>query len=382
MLEYFYSHFEGPGFFRLFGYVTFRAILAGLSAMIISFVFGEFMIRKLRALNFQEVIRHDGPDSHQSKAGTPTMGGIMILFSLAISCVLFGNFSNNHFVLTLLCTLGLGAVGFWDDYSKVVLKKKNGLNARVKMAATILFALLFCLGYYMLTPEPQGGMREIKLLQGDVVEVPIIQYANTGLFLPFIKGQVLNLSVYLALPFWLCVILGTSHGVNLTDGLDGLAIGTSIVVAATMGVLAYITGTLNWAHYLNVPAVLGSHELTVFLASLTGAGVGFLWFNAPPARIFMGDTGSLAIGGALGMSAVILKKEVLLVIMGGVFVAEALSVILQVGSYRLRGKRIFLMAPLHHHFELKGWPETRVVIRFWLAGVILGLIAISTLRLQ
>ncbi len=369
MFEYLYSHFDTPGFFRLFSYVSFRATLAALFSMGISFIFGRLVIEKLRALKFRETIRSDGPSSHQAKAGTPTMGGLLILLSLSVSSLLFGNFSNPHFNLLVIFTLLFGAIGFWDDYSKVVLKKRNGMNARMKMVLTLAISFAFCWLYYVYTPEP-------------VVAENVIEYSNTGLFLPFFKGEVLDLTVWFALPFWMVVIVGSTHAVNLTDGLDGLAIGTVTIVAITMGILAYLTGTSRAANYLNLPVVMEAHEIAVFLAALTGAGIGFLWYNASPAMIFMGDTGSLALGGALGMTAIILKKEVLLVIMGGVFVAEAISVILQVGSYRMTGKRIFKMAPLHHHFELSGWPETRIVIRFWLVGIILSLITLSTLRVQ
>ncbi|MCB1321499.1 MAG: phospho-N-acetylmuramoyl-pentapeptide-transferase [Leptospiraceae bacterium] len=369
MFELLHSNFEMPGFFRLFGYVTFRALLAALFSMTFSFVFGNWIINYLRRLNFRETIRNDGPDSHQAKAGTPTMGGLLILLSMTLACLLFGNLRNIHFDTLLICTMALGAIGFGDDYTKVVLGNKKGLSARLKMVLTLLVALIFCYIYYAYTPDVRGLERGIN-------------YDRTGLFIPFIKGQVIDLTVYIAIPFWMLVIVSTTHGVNLTDGLDGLAIGNVSIVAVTMGILAYITGTPKAAHFLNVPVVEQVHEISVFLAALTGAGVGFLWFNAAPAKIFMGDTGSLALGGAIGMTAVLIKKELLLVLAGGVFVLEALSVILQVGSYRLRGKRIFKMAPLHHHFELSGWPETRVVIRFWLIGIILSLLSLSTLRIQ
>ena len=382
MFEFIFSQLESPGIFRLFGFTTFRALLAGITAMFTALVFGPAVIAWLRSLNFHEVVQDRGPQAHQSKAGTPTMGGLLILLCLALSCLLFGNFRNLHFVLVLVSTLALGAIGFADDFSKVVRKKKGGMSARWKMFFTLLVAGTFGVLYAMYTPGSPGGVRVTKLPMEQELVVRIVKYDVSGLFVPFLKGQLFDMTVYAAVPFWIVVLVGSSHAVNLTDGLDGLAIGTVMIVAVTLGALAYITGTTNWAHYLNLPAVTGAHELTVFLAALTGAGVGFLWYNAPPAQVFMGDTGSLALGGAIGMSAVVLKKEVLLVIMGGVFVAEALSVILQVASFRLRGKRIFLMAPLHHHFELKGWPETRVVIRFWLVGVILALIALSTLRLQ
>ena len=382
MFEFIYSQLESPGVFRLFGFTTFRALLAGITSMFLALAFGPAIIARLRSLNFHEVVQERGPQAHQSKAGTPTMGGLIILLCMALSCILFGNFRNLHFVLVLTCTLGLGAIGFADDFSKVVRKRKGGMSARWKMFFTLLVAGTFCVIYALYTSGSPGGIRVTKLPMEQELTVKIVKYDVSGLFLPFVKGQLLDMTIYAAVPFWVIVLVGSCHAVNLTDGLDGLAIGTVMIVAMTLGVMAYISGTPNWAHYLNLPAVTGAHELTVFLAALSGAGVGFLWYNAPPAQVFMGDTGSLALGGALGMTAVILKKEVLLVIMGGVFVAEALSVILQVGSFRMRGKRIFLMAPLHHHFELKGWPETRVVIRFWLVGVILALIALSTLRLQ
>jgi phospho-N-acetylmuramoyl-pentapeptide-transferase len=368
MFEYLYGHGDMPGFFRLFGYVSFRALLAGLFSMGFCFLTGARIIAWLRQLKFGEQIRTDGPQSHQAKAGTPTMGGIMILLSLTVSCLLFGNLKNTGFLLLLACTLSLGAIGFTDDYSKVVLKKKGGMNARMKMILTLVVALAFCLCYNFLIPDPGVGGK--------------ISYAKTGLFLPFYKKQLIDLTPWFALPFWMIVLVGSAHAVNLTDGLDGLAIGNVAIVAATFGILAYITGTPKVANYLNVPAADGAHELAVFLAALTGAGVGFLWFNAAPAQVFMGDTGSLALGGALGMIAILLKKEILLVLTGGVFVAEAVSVILQVASFKTTGKRIFKMSPLHHHFELSGWPETRVVIRFWLVGVILALISLSTLRIQ
>lgn len=369
MFEWLYTEYSMPSFFRLFGYVSFRAVLAALSGMLVAFVFGEAFIRWLRKLKFGETIRDDGPQSHQSKAGTPTMGGLMILVAVSVPCLLFGNFHNLQFLALWAGALLLGGIGFIDDYSKVVLKKKGGMSAKMKMALTLLVAFAFCWVYYVTTPDMPADRRNIP-------------YNNTGLFVPFLKGQLIDLTPWIALPFWILVIVGTCHAVNLTDGLDGLAIGNVIIVTSTLGALAYVTGTPLVANYLNLPMIPGAHESSVFLAALAGAGVGFLWFNAAPARVFMGDTGSLALGGAIGMSAIILKKEILLVIMGGIFVLEALSVILQVASFKLRGKRIFKMAPLHHHFELSGWPETRVVVRFWLISVILNLLALSTLRIQ
>ncbi len=369
MFEWIYTEGLTPSYFRVFDYVSFRALLAALSSMTFSFVFGDRIIRWLQKLKFGETIRSDGPQSHQSKAGTPTMGGLLILAATSLACLFFGNFHNLHFLSLWAGVLALGAIGFTDDYSKVVLKKKGGMSARLKMALTLIVAFAFCGSYFLITPDMHSVERGIR-------------YDNTGLFVPFWKGQLLDLTIWVALPFWMVVIVGSCHAVNLTDGLDGLAIGNVSIVAVTLGALAYITGTPRAANYLNLPLVENAHEVAVFLAALGGAGVGFLWFNAAPARVFMGDTGSLALGGAIGMSAIILKKEILLVVMGGVFVLEALSVILQVGSFKLRGKRIFKMAPLHHHFELSGWPETRVVVRFWLIGVILNLLALSTLRIQ
>ncbi|MCB1165547.1 MAG: phospho-N-acetylmuramoyl-pentapeptide-transferase, partial [Leptospiraceae bacterium] len=277
MFEYLYSHFDMPGFFRLFGYVSFRALLAGLFSMTISFLVGEPVIRWLTGLKFRETIRDDGPSSHAAKAGTPTMGGLLILLSLTIACLLFGNFSNLHFNLILICTLALGGIGFWDDYSKVVLKKKGGMSARTKMVLTIIVAAFFIYMYFSFTPA------EVARKEG-------INYGTTDLFLPFVKGPVWVMPVILAIGFWLCVILGTVHGVNLTDGLDGLAIGNVSIVTVTFGLLAYLTGSPKLADYLNIPVVTGAHEISVFLAALAGAGIGFLWFNAAPARIFMGDT--------------------------------------------------------------------------------------------
>ncbi len=369
MFEYIYNHFDVPGYFRVFNYVSFRAILSGLTSMLITFFVGDRIIFLLKKIKFRETIRDDGPKSHHKKAGTPTMGGIIILLSLTISCVLFGNFRNYYFILLLVCTLLLGAIGFWDDYTKVVLKNKKGLDPKLKLFLTLFVSGVFLFLYYYFTPDV------VQREQG-------ISYRINSLFVPFYKYPLLTIPLGLAFVFWFFVILGSIHGVNLTDGLDGLAIGTSAIVVVTLGVFAYLSGTPKVADYLNIPYIEKVHEISVFLSALTGASIGFLWFNAPPAKVFMGDTGSLSIGGVIGMTVVILKKEILLLILGGIFLIEALSVILQVSYFKLTGKRIFKMAPIHHHFELSGWPETRIVIRFWLIGIILSLIAISTLRLQ
>lgn len=369
MFDWIYTHFELPGFFRVFGYVSFRALLAATTAMLMTFVLGDPTIRWLSYLKFGETIRSDGPSSHRAKAGTPTMGGILILVSLTVACILFGDLDNPRFVTLLLCTLLLGMIGFADDYTKVVLKNKNGLKARTKMLLTILVAVFFLVNYYWATPMVVDRERGID-------------YEFTSIFVPFFKEPLMVLPLVLGVILWLFVILGSIHAVNLTDGLDGLAIGNVSIVAVTFGILAYLAGTPRAADYLNLPYIENAHEISVFLAAMAGSGIGFLWFNAAPARVFMGDTGSLSLGGALGMTAILLKKELLFVIAGGIFVVEALSVILQVASFKLTGKRIFKMAPIHHHFELAGWPETRVVVRFWLIGIILSLISLSTLRIQ
>ena len=369
MLEYIHSYFDLPSFFRLFGYVSFRAILATIAGFSLSFLFGSYLIKILNRHRFRESIRVDGPAKHQEKAGTPTMGGIIIWISLLFSVLLFGNFSNLHFTLLLGMTLAFATLGFTDDYLKIKKKNKRGISVKAKLLLTLLFAFTFCYFYYFFTEDPNLSAGKIS-------------YELNGLFVPFIKHQSLIMPIWLVFPFWMLIIVGSSHAVNLTDGLDGLAIGTSIIVSTTFTALAYISGTPIIADYLNLPYIHDAHEISIFLAALSGASLGFLWYNAPPAQVFMGDTGSLALGSAFGMTAIILKKELFFSIAGGVFVIEALSVILQVVSFKLRGKRLFRMSPIHHHFELKGWPESRVVIRFWLIGIILCLIAISTLRIQ
>ena len=370
MFEYLYSYFDVPSYFRLFSYVTFRALLACLSAMFLSFFLGNYFISFLQNLRFRESIREDGPSSHQSKAGTPTMGGLLILGTCTFSCLLFGNFNNLHFVALLVFTLLFGLLGFTDDYIKVILRNKKGIPSKIKFLITLIISLGFCAIYFYFTPEYIENTNRS------------VAHSKTSLFVPFLKGEIWKMPLWIAIFFWVLVLVGTSHAVNLSDGLDGLAIGNVCIVTVTMGVLSYITGTPLAANYLNLPSVEGAHEVSVFLSALTGAGIGFLWFNAAPAKVFMGDTGSLALGSALGMVAIIIKKELLLVIVGGIFVLEAISVILQVTSYKLSKKRIFKMAPIHHHFELSGWPETRIVIRFWLIGLILSLIAFSSLRVQ
>lgn len=336
--------------------------------MFLSFFLGKSIIAYLYRLKFSETVRTDGPQTHAVKAGTPTMGGLMIIATLVLSVLLWGNLKNGNLVLLTFCSFLFSLLGFRDDYEKAILKIKGGMRSRVKFALSIIIAFLFCILFYFYTGNK-------------VPTDATINFTITDLFVPFIKGPVLDLG-WVAIPFSIIVIIGSTHAVNLTDGLDGLATGTMMIATVTLGVIAYASGTPVAANYLNIPYLPGAHEYSVFLSALAGSLLGFLWFNSHPAQVFMGDTGSLFLGATLGMVAIMLKKELLLIILGGVFVAEALSVILQVGSFKLTGKRIFKMAPLHHHFEMAGLKETKIVIRFWIAAVILALFALSTLRIQ
>lgn len=369
MFELLYDFFgQDIGIFRIFSYVTFRALMAGLTSMIFSFLFGKKIIAFLYKIKFKETIREDGPKTHESKSGTPTMGGLMIVASMFLSVVLWGNFDNQNVILLTVFSLLFSALGFRDDYEKAVLKIKGGMKARVKFGISIVLALAFCYLYFFVT-----GVTDLKG-RG----VPFI---ITDLFLPFIKGPVLNLG-WFVIPFSIIVIIGSSHAVNLTDGLDGLAAGTVMISTTTLGLIAYVSGTPVAANYLNIPYLPGAHEYSIFLSALTGSLIGFLWYNSHPAEVFMGDTGSLFLGATLGMVSIMLKKEFLLIILGGVFVVEALSVILQVSSFKLTNKRIFKMAPIHHHFELSGVKESKIVTRIWIVAVILALISLSTLKIQ
>ena len=351
-----YPLYKYHAVFNVFQYITFRTIYAVITALFLSFIFGPYIIRKLSAMQVGQVIRKEGPPNHFSKEGTPTMGGIMILAAVLIPTLLWANLKNPYVWLLVIITLFFGAVGFIDDYIKVVKKDSQGLWPRYKFLGQFIIALCAALFLY---------------LEG----------FNTSVTVPFFKNAVINLG-WLYIPFVVLVIVGASNAVNLTDGLDGLAIGPITIAAATYMLLAYLTGHTKIATYLQIMYVPKGGELTVFAGAMVGAGLGFLWFNTYPAQIFMGDVGSLALGAALGMLAIITKQEILLVLVGGVFVVEALSVIFQVGSFKFRRKRIFRMAPLHHHFELQGWPEPKIIVRFWLISIILSLIAISTLKLR
>jgi len=346
-------------FFHVVQYLTLRAILGALTALIVALLIGPNMIRRLTELKFGQVVRDDGPQSHLSKTGTPTMGGSLVLVAIVSSTLLWGDLSNRYIWLVLLVTIGFGAIGLWDDYLKLVMKNSRGLSARRKYFFQSVLALGAASYLYFTANLP----------------------AETELLFPFFKYMLLPLGPFFILLAYF-VIVGTSNAVNLTDGLDGLAILPAVMVAAALGVFAYLTGNINFSNYLMIPYVPGVGEIVVFCGALVGAGLGFLWFNTYPAQVFMGDVGALSLGAALGLIAVIVRQELVLLLMGGIFVLETVSVILQVASFKLTGKRIFRMAPIHHHFELKGWPEPRVIVRFWIITFILVLCGLATLKLR
>ncbi|AVV33540.1 MAG: phospho-N-acetylmuramoyl-pentapeptide-transferase [Cobetia sp.] len=357
LLAEFLAQFNGA--FTVFNYLTLRVVLATLTALLLCLWLGPWVIRKLVDGQIGQAVRDDGPKSHLSKAGTPTMGGVMILLSMAVSTLLWGDLTNLYVWVVLAVTLGFGAVGWVDDYRKVVEKNPRGLPARWKYFWQSVVGIGAAVVLYLTASTP----------------------AETGLLVPFFKDVVIPLGVfYMVLTYF--VIVGSSNAVNLTDGLDGLAIMPTVLVAMGLAIFAYASGNLKFAEYLHIPFIAGSGELAVFCATIAGAGLGFLWFNTYPAQVFMGDVGALALGAALGVVAVIVRQEIVLFIMGGVFVMETVSVILQVGSYKLTGRRIFRMAPLHHHFELKGWPEPRVIVRFWIITVVLVLLGLATLKVR
>jgi phospho-N-acetylmuramoyl-pentapeptide-transferase len=360
MLLYFANQLvELQSAFRVFNYLTFRAILAALSALAISFLVGPWMIRTLSERQIGQHVRNDGPKSHLPKAGTPTMGGMLILVSMIASTLLWADLTNRFVWVVMLTTLAFGLIGFWDDYLKLVVGNSRGLIARYKYFWQSVAALGCALALYFSAKSP----------------------AETALYVPFFKTVVVPLGVgYIFLTYF--VLVGFSNGVNLTDGLDGLAIMPAVMVGGALGVFAYATGNAVFSGYLGIPFIEGTGEILVFCATVVGAGLGFLWFNTYPAQVFMGDIGALALGAALGIVAVIVRQEIVLFVMGGVFVMECVSVILQVASYKLTGKRIFRMAPIHHHFELKGWAEPKVIVRFWIISVILVLVGLATLKVR
>ncbi|GAB2587632.1 phospho-N-acetylmuramoyl-pentapeptide-transferase [Dyella jejuensis] len=344
---------------HLFQYITFRTIMAALTAMAMSLLFGPVLIRKLAALKAGQVVRKDGPQTHLSKAGTPTMGGVMILLSVAIATLLWADLDNRYVWLVLAVLVCFGAIGFYDDYRKLVLKDSRGLASRWKYFWQSVFGLGAAWFLYHSAILP----------------------AETALFVPLFKHVAVPLGVFFIVVAYF-MIVGFSNAVNLTDGLDGLAIMPTVLVSGALGIFAYLAGNKVFSEYLGIPAIPGAGELAVVCGALSGAGLGFLWFNTYPAQVFMGDVGALAIGAALAAIAVIVRQEIVLLIMGGVFVMETASVMLQVGSFKMTGKRIFRMAPIHHHFELKGWPEPRVIVRFWIISVVLVLIGLATLKVR
>jgi len=345
--------------FNVFRYITFRSAYAAITALLISFLLGPLFIRMLRNRQLTDGVREYAPESHIAKAGTPTMGGLLILTATIVPTLLWARLDNEFIWLMVVATVWLGLVGFTDDFLKVVKKRKKGLVARYKLAGQLGLGLLVGIAIY------GGGL----LASPSSIEVP------------FLKDAVLSLGPAYVV-FCMIVITASSNAVNLTDGLDGLAIGLVLFCALAFAAMSYLTGHVRFSDYLNIPYIASAGELTVYCAALIGAGLGFLWFNAHPAEVFMGDTGSLAVGGALGTLAILIKKEIWLLIVGGMFALIALSVIIQIGSYKLRGKRVFLMAPLHHHFQKLGWPESKVVVRFWIVGALFALLAVSTLKLQ
>ena len=352
--------------FNVFGYISFRAVGAALTALVISFLFGPKIIRTLKSYQIGETIRLDGPKSHLIKEGTPTMGGIIVLLAVVLPSFLWANISNKYILIILFSTIWMGMIGFLDDYLKVVKNIKKGLIAKYKMCGQISLGLIigFLLTYY-----------------------PDSSYLATSISIPFVANGILDIGVFY-IPLIILVITGTSNAVNLTDGLDGLATGLVAIATLVFGAIAYASGRLDYSDYLNIVYLPGTGELFIFCMSLIGACIGFLWYNANPAKIFLGDTGSLSIGASLGTLAVLLKKEILLIIIGGVFVIESLSVIVQVYYFKYTkrkygtGKRFFRMAPIHHHFELLGWHENHVVVRFWIIGILLALISLTTFKIQ
>jgi phospho-N-acetylmuramoyl-pentapeptide-transferase len=345
--------------FRLVDYITFRTIMSTLTALAIALAVGPRTIRRLTLLKLGQVVRSDGPQTHLTKAGTPTMGGALILAAIAISTLLWGDLTNRYVWVVLLVTLAFGAIGFYDDYRKLALKDSRGLPALWKYLWQSLCGLLAALFLYLTAQTP----------------------AETALYVPLFKHVAIALGGgFVALGYF--IIVGFSNAVNLADGLDGLATMPSVLIAGALGIFAYLAGNAVFSDYLGIPSIPGAGEIAIFCGALGGAGLGFLWFNTYPAQVFMGDVGALAIGAALGTIAMVVRQEIVLLIMGGVFVIETASVMVQVASYKLTGRRVFRMAPIHHHFELKGWPEPRVIVRFWIISVVLVLVGLATLKVR
>ena len=356
LAEYLQQFYSG---FNVFNYLTFRAILGVLTALLISLIIGPGMIRKLSVYKIGQTVRDDGPQSHLVKAGTPTMGGALILIAIMISTLLWADLGNRHIWVVLIVLFSFGVIGWVDDYKKLIKRDPKGLRARYKYLWQSIIAFIVVIYLYQ-TATPVERELIVPVFKSIAIPLGLVAYVIIGYF----------------------VIVGSSNAVNLTDGLDGLAILPTVMVGGALGVFAYASGHANFSQYLSIPYIPGAGELIVFCSALVGAGLGFLWFNTYPAQVFMGDVGALSLGAALGVVAVMVRQELVLFVMGGVFVMETISVILQVASFKLTGRRIFRMAPLHHHFELKGWPEPRVIVRFWIITVILVLIGLATLKVR
>ena len=344
--------------FLVFEYITLRAILSIITALFISLILSPYIIKKFSVNNVSEVIRDDGPSSHLNKTGTPTMGGLLILSSLIITTLLWADLENKYILYLLFITISFGVIGFIDDYKKLT-KSKKGMSAKSKIISQIFVA----------------GILSVVMFNN------IDSLAEQQFIIPIFKHIIIDLGIFF-IPLTILVIISTSNAVNLTDGLDGLAIMPIVLVSGALGIFAYLSGNMNFSEYLLIPYIENSGEITIFIGAIIGSGLGFLWFNTYPAQVFMGDVGALSLGAAIGLVAVIVRQEVVLVIMGGIFVLEALSVIIQVLSFKYRGKRVFLMAPFHHHFEKKGWAEPKIVVRFWIISFILILIGLATLKLR
>ena len=357
LLAQFLEQYYHP--FQVFHYLTLRSILSSLTALLIALLVGPVMIRKLTYHQVGQNVRDDGPQTHLKKAGTPTMGGALILTAIATSILLWGDLTNPYVWLVTLVMLGFGAIGWIDDYRKLIYKNSKGLSGRSRLLWQTIIALSAAVFLYLTASVP----------------------AETALIIPFFKNVMLPLGIFF-IAFSAFVVVGCANAVNLTDGLDGLAILPTVMVGGALGIFAYLSGHAQFAPYLTIPYIAGVGEVAVFCAAIVGAGLGFLWFNTYPAQVFMGDVGALGLGAALGMIAVVVRQELVLMIMGGIFVMETVSVILQVASFKLTGKRIFRMAPLHHHFELKGWPEPRVIVRFWIISFVLVLLGLASLKIR
>jgi phospho-N-acetylmuramoyl-pentapeptide-transferase len=364
---------------NVFRYITVRTVYASLTAMFLALVFGPWLIRRLRELQIGQFIREEGPEEHKKKAGTPTMGGVLIVLSTAVPVLLWADLTNPFILLSLFALFGFAVIGFIDDYAKVSKQRNLGLTAKKKIYFQVFVSLIVGVVLLVLATYSAYSTKFVfpflKKFQPDLVIHSLLNPSHFG-------GHLWPLAFIPVLVATAIVIVGSSNAVNLTDGLDGLAIGCTVIAAGALTVLTYVSSNYRWATYLEIQYIPRVGELTVFCGALVGASLGFLWYNAHPAEIFMGDVGSLSLGGTLGTIAVIIKQEILLFFVGGVFVIEALSVILQVGSFKLRGKRIFRMAPIHHHFELLGWSESKVIVRFWIAALVFALFALTTLKLR